>query len=233
MDDDNSIDIEAVKAFAQKAFAERQSQFARWGEQGPPVNAVVKGQRLVASYNRIIAIPEDATYHDFLGSYIKHALGEQWWAEQANLPQDKAHQLIHWQRKVRNFQLSHSSSTGINSAPGKGVVGHYFRLAFDLHTLHHQGLVQERLIGRLRNRGNFQGARYETAVCAAFVRAGFKVELQDESTSPHKVCELVAIHKPTGISYSVEAKSRHIQASLATPNLVHDDQAKNPECRRS
>lgn len=213
------LDIEAIKDFVERAHRERQAQIARWGEQGAPVNTVTKGIRLVASFNQILQLPEQKTYHDFLGFYIKHALGEDWWVAESQKPDTAAHQLIIWERKVEEHTLKHMKGVGLQTAPIKGVVGHYYRIAFDLHTLRHKGLLQERLLNRLRNRGNFQGARYEMAVCAAFVRAGFDINLQDESQSPHKVCELVATHIASGAAYSVEAKSRHIPGVLGHPKI--------------
>jgi hypothetical protein len=214
---DDGLDVAAAREFLRRANMKRQSQIARWGEDGPPINTVVKGRRIVASYNQLLQLSEDASYHDFLGFYIKHALGEDWWSAEAQLPDQRAHQLILWQRKVQEFQLKHWDGAGIQGAPIKGMIGHYYRIAFDLHTLRHKGLLQERLLNRLRNRGNFQGARYEMAVCAAFVRAGFDIQLEDESQSPHKVCELVATHRASGASYAVEAKSRHVPGVLGHP----------------
>lgn len=229
--DDKTFDIEAAQSFMRNAMIAQQVKIARWGEQGPPITAVVKGLRAVASYSTLLRLPETATYHDFLGLYIKHAIGEGWWLAEVGMPDDQAHQLIRWQRKVTQFQVLHTRGEGLQSAPGTGVIGHYYRLAFDLHTLHHQGLVQNRLIQRLKNKGNFQGARYEVAVCAAFVRAGFEISLVDEDNSPHRVCELVATHKRSSECYAVEAKSRHISGVLGHPKSGTRRSEKEPRVK--
>lgn len=176
--------------------------------------------------------PEDATFHDFLGAYIKLALGDDWWTTQATKSDEESHQLVGWQRKVHQFQVRHSSGKGIQSAPTKGVIGHYYRLAFDLHTIHHQGLLQERLIKRLKIADQFQGARYEVAVCAAFVRAGFDVAFEAEGKGPDKLCEFVATHRSSRASYAVEAKSRHLAGVLGRPHNLRATQKEEPNIRR-
>jgi hypothetical protein len=96
-------------------------------------------------------------------------------------------------------------------------------VAYDLYTLEHHALLQSKLVERLKNRAQFQGARYELSVAAAFVRAGFNVTLEDETDSETSHCEFSATHKATRGAYSVEAKSRHRDGYLGragTPKPV-------------
>ena len=68
----------------------------------------------------------------------------------------------------------------------------YTALAYDLYTLDHQALLQTKLVKRLKVKEQFQGARYEIYVSAAFVRAGFEMNLEDENDSTTTHCEFTA-----------------------------------------
>ena len=203
-----------MQAFVRQQLIEEKAARRTWGESGPIPSILAWDKRIVACHNRLLSLPADATYHDFLGLYIKETLGVDWWRVEDSKSDAVAHQLIVWQRKVQRFQFAQIIGRGRDRAPTRGVVDHYYRLAFDLHTIEHQGLLQDRLVKRLRIPDQFQGARYEVITCAAFVRAGFDIRLEDESSSSVKVCEFVATHQATGKSYSVEAKSRHFGGVL-------------------
>jgi hypothetical protein len=93
----------------------------------------------------------------------------------------------------------------------------YAALAYDLYILAHHALLQQKLIKRLKAKQQFQGARYETYVAAAFVRTGFDIVLEDEGDSATTHCEFTATHKATGLQYAIEAKSRHRPGFLGQP----------------
>jgi hypothetical protein len=71
----------------------------------------------------------------------------------------------------------------------------------------------------LKDINQFQGARYEIYVTASFVRAGFEVELENETERTTSHCEFTATHR-TGAKYSVEAKSRHRQGILGREGVA-------------
>jgi hypothetical protein len=90
-----------------------------------------------------------------------------------------------------------------------GAGSAYNRLAYNLYLIAHNGTdIQSRLISRLRNRDNFQGAFFETQVAAWLIRAGFELEFEDETDTSTSHCEFAATYTKTGDKYSVEAKSR-------------------------
>lgn len=215
----NEPDIDAMRAALHRHWLEDQAKRQRWGEQGPILNVKIDkwGRRVVAVWNRMLQLSANATYHDFLGLYLGLAFGEDWWQSESAKSAESAHQLVLWERKLRQFERQHMRGVGLQSAPIKGVIGHFYRLAFDLHTIEHQGLLQRSLIKRLKNPDQFQGARYEVAVSAAFVRGAFKVRLEAEGKGPDKLCEFVATHNTSGASYAVEAKSRHLPGILGRP----------------
>jgi len=116
----------------------------------------------------------------------------------------------------------------IYSGIATGPVMAYTALAYDLYTLDHHTLLQDKLVKRLRIKDQFQGARYETYVSAAFIRAGFDVVLEDENNPAQTHCEFIASHQATGLQYSVEAKSRHRAGFLGqtgTPKPLEEIEA--------
>jgi hypothetical protein len=98
---------------------------------------------------------------------------------------------------------------GSSKYPRRQLISALLSFAYDLYTLEHHSLLPQRLVARLQRKDQFQGARCETYVAAAFVRAGFTIELEDEIYQNASHCEFSATHSDTGHKYSVEAKSRH------------------------
>jgi hypothetical protein len=73
------------------------------------------------------------------------------------------------------------------------------------------------VIRRLKNKDQFQGARYELVVAATMVRAGYTINYEDERDGSKKHTEFIAQHRGTGTVVSVEAKSRHRAGVLGQP----------------
>ena len=79
-----------------------------------------------------------------------------------------------------------------------GVVACYLGLAYSLYLLDHNVEIQDRLIARLRDPRNFQGAFYELFVANILIRAGFQLTLEDESDGKSKHCEFATVSRETG-----------------------------------
>ena len=100
-------------------------------------------------------------------------------------------------------------------------------LAYDLYILRDNLLLQSTLINRLKNKKQFQGARYELYVTACFIKSGFDIVFEDETDKTQTHCEFVATHKISKKKYSVEAKSRHRMGFLGQEgNLENLDKIK-------
>jgi hypothetical protein len=95
-----------------------------------------------------------------------------------------------------------------------GVVACYLGLAYSLYLLAHNVDLQERLVRRLKNADQFQGAYYELIVANILIRAGFELVLEDETDGNSKHCEYAARSKRTGKGYWVEAKMRSVAGLL-------------------
>jgi hypothetical protein len=150
------------------------------------------------------------TFIDFLQDYIKKVMTANWGdAELAKVP-DEQHIVIRWYQQYCEFQKKPvANEEGIKEGVPDGPSLAYLTLAYDLYVLADHALLQEKLVARLRHRDQFQGARYELAVAATMIRAGFALEHEDEANSTTKHPEFVAIDKASGERIAVEAKSRH------------------------
>ena len=94
-------------------------------------------------------------------------------------------------------------------------------LARDLYDLQHIGQLPARILSRLKNRNEFQGARYEVAIAGSFARAGFHIEWVLEKSDKH--FEFLATMQTTGERIAVEAKSRRWSGALHEPKRDTND----------
>ncbi|MCL6729961.1 hypothetical protein [Sphingomonas hankyongi] len=182
------------------------------------MTAVIKGHRVVLLGDRMYSSTRWRTFHDYLFEYIKHVMSPDWGNAELAKPYKERHPIIQWYGKLCDFQgRKKPGPGGIYSAHPEGVVAHYLQLAYDLYTLQYADLLQERLIARLKQRDNFQGALYEVSVAASCVRAGFQITLEDETDRTTSHCEFTICRATGADLYSVEAKSRHRPGVLGRP----------------
>lgn len=193
-----------AQAQAQRVQRERQQGLGR-----PIISAEMGEHRFVAVGNRVQYSKGWKTFHDFLGDYIKNALGPEWGTAELQKPLAERHPILVWYHHVCELQREHIKTPGqVHLMPKTGAAGAYLHLAYDLYALDHNAELQKKLIGRLRDKDNFEGARYEVYVAATLIRAGFDVAFENEDDRASSHCEFVATHQRTGKSFSVEAKHR-------------------------
>ncbi|MHB1236854.1 MAG: YecA family protein [Gallionella sp.] len=186
----------------------------------PIISIEYKGYRFVAVGNHL-HYGKWKSFPDFLTDYIKQTLGSEWGNAELAKPLAERHPLLQWYDKVARLQTAHAKEPGaLFSTPMTGAVSAYNRLAYNLYLIAHNGKnIQTRLIARLKNSGNFQGAFFETQVAAWLIKAGFELEYENEADGLTTHCEFTAIYTATGEKYSVEAKSRATKpgGSVRTP----------------
>lgn len=175
----------------------------------PIISFESNGYRIVCIGNKIRWSKVWRTFPDFLFDYIKFILTPEWGNAELKKPESARHPLIKWYHKVCDFQRAHLSSEkgGLYQAEMTGSVKAYLGLAYDLYLCAHNAELPELLLKRLRNAQTFEGALYEAYVIGRLAKAGFKIDLEDESDSMRSHCELTATHKETGRKFSVEAKA--------------------------
>ena len=209
--------------FAQIEARERQRE-QQQGLGRPIVSTMLNGWRVVAIGNRVAYSKSWVTFHDFLLYYINDLFGQEWWGVEMPRTGPDVHPLIRWRRHVQEFLNNNRSESGQTStAEMIGAVRAYLGLAYQLYLLAHNATLQHRLIARLRRASQFEPAAYETFVAAAFINAGLRLELEDESDANSTHCEFTATHSRTGRRFSVEAKWRAPgKNSAKVANQLHE-----------
>jgi hypothetical protein len=164
------------------------------------------------------------TFHEFILHVLRQTLGEPWRAAQAALPEAERHFIFKCFEQSNLFLKEHIepdelAREGQMSAEPNGWVRYLISLAWDVATLIHAGEPPDELIDRLRDRDNFQGARYELAIAAIFARLDCSIRWLDADPALRSVkhVEFEATHRPTGQTFAVEAKSRHRAGVLHQP----------------
>lgn len=172
---------------------------------------IFQGKKVWACGNQIWAKrPEDETFHEFIIDMLRLKLGKEWWDEQVKAK--KKHYIfqcfmkyLEWQEK--NFPTGRIEKKGVWSAMPDGYSKYLLSLAFDVFILRHKSFFPEKILYRLRDNGEFQGARYEIAVASIFVRLGYDLDFFDDENNTEAHCEFMA--SKGGEKILVEAKSRH------------------------
>lgn len=192
----------------------RAAERIRQNQQGlgrPIISGNIHAHQMVAVRNTLHWSPTWKTFPDFLADYIKRILGTEWGNAEIAKPFEQRHLLLKWYDSYCRYQQATIVKPGeINDAPVTGIVACYLGLAYSLYLLDHNAELQDRLVRRLKDPGQFQGAYYELIVANILVRAGFTLALEDEADGASKHCEFAAISKHTGKRYWVEAKMRAV-----------------------
>lgn len=189
-------------------------ELVRQQQQGlgrPIIAAKIKDQQMVVAGQTIYHSPKWKTFPDFLSDYLKMILGPEWGNAEIARPLPDRHPIMQWYNECCHHQRRYLQPSGeVNHAPMIGAVYCYLGMAYSLYLLKHNVELQARMIKRLKDRANFQGAYYELIVANSLIRAGFDLVIEDETDNTTKHCEFAAISKKTGKRYSVEAKMRGV-----------------------
>ena len=192
--------------------------------------------------NRIFARPAAESFHEFLVFWLKCTFGDSWHRKHRLAQPADRHVVMRWilawhELALRTLPLDHRAGE-VRAAVPTGEVLALLVLADDLYRLHLADALPPDLVVRLRDAGKYQGARYEVAVAAVFVRAGCSVNWT--TAANHLTCEFTAKFD-SGEVVAVEAKSRHREGVLhqrgAAPadwsadvdNLYRKAQRKDPD----
>ena len=187
-------------------------EFQRKEQQGlgrPIISTEFNHQRIVAVGSTVHYSKRWQTFHDFLQDYPKIVLGTDWWkSELGKRPEDR-HRILQWANRSWEQRKEFLGEKGRASEQRTtGALAAYMRFAYDLYALKHAVKVEQLLIDRIKCPNNFPGAFYEVRVAAAFLRAGFSLEHENESDRRSTHVEFIATHADSGATYTVEAKRR-------------------------
>jgi len=187
-----------------KRIIERRHTFEqiRQNQQGlgrPIVAAKFRDHQIVAVKNRVYWSPTWKTFPDFLADYIKRVLDPAWGNAEIAKPFAERHPLMQWYDAFCRYQQTTIKTPGeVHEATVTGIVACYLGLAYGLYLLDHNVELQNRLVRRLKDPANFQGAYYELIVANILIRAGFTLTLEDETDPRFKHCEFAAVSRPCG-----------------------------------
>jgi len=183
---------------------------------GRPIVGFKSGEhQIVAVGNTIYYSKKWKTFPDFLADYLKQKLTSDWGNAEIGKRFEDRHPLMQWYDAYCRYQQEIIKKPGeLHSARVTGIVACYLGLAYSLYLLDHNAELQARLLRRLKDPSNFQGAFYELIVANALIRAGFTLTLEDETNGASKHCEFAAVSRQTGKKYWVEAKMRSIAGLL-------------------
>ncbi len=212
-----------------------------YGQVRPIVHGDFQEHKFVAVGSTLYWSKDWKSFTDFLLHYIKRLLGGEWGNAELAKPPAEQHPIIKWygslcRMQERTKEKSAPDANGLYTSELDGPSRAYLLVAYDLYVLRHHGTLQEHLVARLKQRDQFQGARYELTVTAAMIRAGFEIDFEDETDTSTRHPEFRATHRVVGEVIAVEAKSRHRPGVLAFPgdstpfagfrvgihNLLHD-----------
>jgi SEC-C motif len=198
-------------------------EFQRREQQGlgkAIVSALVDDQRVVVVNHKLLSSKNWHTFHDFLRDYPRIALGDAWFLEEVKKPPDSRHLIATWFVRAREQAANRDRASSSAGSPATCALRAYLRFAYDLFTLQHSLVVQRLLLDRIRSPQGFHGAMYEVRVAASLLRAGFTLELEDETDRRQTHVEFVATHQASGTRFAVEAKRRE-GAKLKVNKLLY------------
>lgn len=188
---------------------------AQQGEGRPLISTRIANHQVVATGNTLHYSPSWVTFADFLFDYIAQVLGREWGSAELEKAEKDRHTIATWYQHCCEFQRKKSKDrSGLYSAEMDGGVICYLGLAYSLYLIKHNATLQSRLVNRLKNHTQFQGAYYELIVANSLIRAGFELILEDEGDFGTKHCEFSARSRITGEKYWIEAKARSVSGVL-------------------
>lgn len=152
------------------------------------------------------------TFHEILIDHLNTTLGKDWIETQAKLPLDDRHFIYECFNETDAFFKSkglaiRKETEDLNSVAPNGYVQSLITLAFDVYLLANAGVLDIKLLNRLKLKDQYQGARYEISVASTFVKAGWIIEWCKDIRGV-KIPEFIATSPDGKYKVAVEAKSK-------------------------
>lgn len=217
-----------VAAMMRQHEAQEEIRRVQQGLGRPIISNMFNEHRIVAVGNTVHWSKVWKTFPDFLNDYIKKTLGSEWGNAELKKPLAQRHPIMQWYDAYARYQQETVKERGqVTSAKVTGAVACYLGLAYSLYLISHNVELQARLVKRLLDPAQFQGAYYELIVANTLIRAGFTLELEDETDGESKHCEFSAVSSATGKKYWVEAKMRSVSGILGKTD-ADGTQSDNP-----
>jgi len=174
----------------------------------PQIQATVRDKKFRAVGKNLYQRPLKESFYDFQLNHLLWLLGEDWYnAEMAKNAEDR-HIVLKWRderiEQLRKYQDPKDPNALIR-VPLTGSIRALTVLADDVYQLAHVLDPPKKIVARLRDMKQFQGARYEILTASLFARSGFEIEFIEDDSKRNP--EFLA--RKDGELIAVEAKSRH------------------------
>lgn len=183
----------------------------------PQIQADFRGNKIRAVRNSVYIRPQEETFYDFQINLLLWALGKPWFDAEMAKPLEDRHIVLRWRHERNELFRAHRRPTDDPNQPVKAPLSGNVRtlqvLADDIYQLEHALKTPRRVIDRLRDPRQFQGARYEITVASLLARCGFTINFIDDTSKRNP--EFIA--EKDGERIAVEAKSRHRPGILEEP----------------
>jgi hypothetical protein len=191
----------------------------------PQIQATLDEQKVRAVRNSIYFRPKDESFYDFQLNLLLWTLGKPWYDAEMAKPLEERHIVLRW-RHERCELLKANQKPGDDpnkpvAAPMTGNIKALQVLSDDIYQLEHALKTPRKIINRLRDARQFQGARSEIAIASIFARCGFDIHFIDDDSKRNP--EFIAERGAEKIA--VEAKSRHRPGALEERGVMTDDPA--------
>lgn len=174
----------------------------------PQIQAIVGDKKFRAVGKTLYRRPLNESFYDFQINHLLWLFGEDWYNTEMAKPEEQRHVILKW-RAERNDQLRRyrdpANPATLVRAPVTGGMRALQVLADDLYQLAHALDPPRKVLARLRDIRQFQGARYEILTASLFARCGFEITFIDDTSRRNP--EFIADRDSERIA--VEAKSRH------------------------
>jgi hypothetical protein len=197
---------------------------------GRPISSVKLGDATVVAVGNTVHHSKGWRFFtDFLSDYLKRTIGTEWGNAEIAKPLPKRHPILQWYDAYCRFQRTHEKQPdGAYTGTATGVVYCYLGLAYNLYLLDHNVELQAKLVNRLKEAKQFQGAYYELIIANCLIRAGFELALENENDPRAKHCEFSATSKETRKRYWIEAKMRGVSGMLGKTDADGAAQTSKP-----
>jgi len=205
-------------------FKKGQERARHLGDIGLPNTVEFNGKRMVGVGGSIFAIDPNYAPLNLAAELLVKTFGQRWFEKRLKKPAQVPHPVVEWYRSTMALLQRSTNEGGDVELALTGPAKAWFLLAWDIWVLQHHELLAQ-LVPKLRNSRQFQGARYELTTYALFVRAGFKIEPENEADGSQKHVEYIATHLKTGERVAVEAKIRHRPGVLGFRGTASSDDA--------
>lgn len=214
---------------------------ARYGHVRPTISVDKWGKKFIVIGSRIAYSGHWKYVADFLLDYLPLVFGKDWFAAEVVKPAAERHPVFQWRTACCRQKEAAGPAEKVAVKPD-GLSLAYLSFAFNLFVIDDNSRLDDLLLHRLRHPEQFQGALHEIFAEATCLRAGFRIEREDERDRAARHTEFTATHVATGETFAVEAKSKHRagvlgQAGIPRPHeklklqfghLINDAVAKNP-----